>query len=143
MTIQNLESKELSHFRINEKKDKDNVIDFHLVRHDGNLPNDIEKKLVSSIDKLEKQQGGKKIHKKSKDDTEDDSSSDSDSSEENDYYLKFPILPINRFVYYYLPYHKFKVVGMNPLEVSKLYVPMFSFPINPSNCLTDQKTVYS
>jgi hypothetical protein len=129
-TIQNLETKDLTHFRVNEKKGKDNTVDFNLVRHEGNLSSDIEKKLIASVDKMDKQSGGKK--KKSSNKTDDSDSSDSESSDESEYAIKIPILPINRFVYYYLPYYKLKLVGMNPLETAKLFMPMFSLPINPT-----------
>jgi len=133
-TIQNLENKDLTHFRVNEKKGKDNTVDFNLIRHEGNLPPEIEKKLIASVEKIEKQSGGKKHKKSNRTDekTEDDSdSSDSSSSDEGEY-LKIPILPINRFIYYYLPYYKLKLVGMNPFETAKLFMPMFSLPVNPT-----------
>jgi len=122
MTIQNVDNGNLSHFKINETKENDNVIGYNLVRLDKNFDEDIEKKLINKVDKDQK--GGKHKHKH-KDDSSSSSSSDSD-------YYKIPSLPINRFVYYYLPYYQLNVSGLTRLDTYRLFLPMFSLPINPS-----------
>ena len=125
MTIQNVETKKLSHFRITEKK-KNNSVDFNVVKLSDSLPANTEDKLVSAIDDFEKQTGGKK---KKKDGESEDSS---DSSTESTSYIQFPLYPINRFVYFNLPYYKLNIVNMSPLDYTRLFVPMFSLPINPT-----------
>ena len=133
MTIQNLETKNLTHFKINEKRSKGNNVDFNLSKIEGQFPSDINNKLISSVDKLEKQSGGKKHkHHKDKSTTSVSSSSSSSSSSSDDYYLKIPLLPISRFTYFYLPYYKLNVGGLNPIDISRIYMPMFSLPINPT-----------
>lgn len=68
----------------------------------------------------EEQTGGK--HKKKK---YDDSSSSSSSDDEH--YNNF--LPIRKYVYYNLPYHK--IYGLGYLDASRLVLPVFSFPVSP------------
>lgn len=128
MTVQNVETKELTHFRIGEKRGDNGTVDFNLVKIDDRFSPELEKKLVTNIEKLSKQAGGKHRHHKYE---KDDSSSSSSSSEESDYY-KFPVQPITRFTYFYLPYYKLNMVGMSPLDASRIFMPMFSLPINPS-----------
>lgn len=123
MTIQNLESKNLTHFTIGEKSKKGGMVDFNLVKLDNNFEKDIENKLINQVDKLNKQSGGK--HK-------DDSSTTDSSSSDDEYYYKNSSQPINRFIYYYLPYYQLKTVGLSPIDASRLYLPMFGLPINPS-----------
>lgn len=125
MTVQNMETKDLTHFKINEKRSDNGLVDFDLVRLDDNFNPDLEKKLINSIDKIEKQAGGKYRNKY------DDDDSDSDSSSEEDY-LKIPISPIRHYTYFYLPYYKLKFVGLSPLDKARFFVPMFNLPINPS-----------
>lgn len=120
MTIQNAETKNLTHFQINEKKGSNGSVDFNLVKLDNNFGPELEKKLITSVTKLSKQTGGK---------YKSDDSSDSTSSDESDYY-KIPAQPITRLVYYYLPYYE--LIGLSPIDASRLFLPMFSLPINPS-----------
>jgi hypothetical protein len=124
MTIQNVETKKLSHFRITEKK-KGNSVDFNIVKISDSLPDNMEEKLIGAVDSIEKQGGGKK----KKDGESEDSS---ESSTESTTYLKIPLYPINRFVYFNMPYYKLNIVGMSPLDYSRLFIPMFSLPINPT-----------
>lgn len=124
LTIQNVETKKLSHFRVTEKK-KNNSVDFNIVKLDDSLSGETEGKLVEAVEDIDKQTGGKK----KKDGESEDSS---DSSSESSTYLKIPIYPINRFVYFNLPYYKLKIAGVSPLDYSRLFIPMFSLPINPT-----------
>ncbi len=128
MTIQNVETKDLTHFLIKEKEGKQNdEVNFDLIKINDNFPPEFEKKIISTIESANKQYGGK--HHKHRD--SDSSDSDSSTSSDDDDY-KYRNLPINRFVYYYLPYYKLKIVGLSPLDISRLFVPTFGFPINPS-----------
>jgi len=131
MTVQNLETKDLTHFRIDEQRGGDETVDFKLVKLEKNFNPDLEKKLINSVEKLGKQTGGK--HKRHhKDDDDDDESSTSDSSSDDNNYYRLPVQPISRFVYFYLPYYKLNFVGLNPLDASRIFLPMFGLPINPS-----------
>ena len=122
MTLQNVETKELSHFKIDEKRGNNSTVDYNLIKLDNAFSDDLEKKIINNVDKLEKQSGGRHRH-------HDDSPSE--SSEDSDYF-KYPVQPINRFVYFYLPYYKLNVVGLSPIDSSRLFMPMFSLPVNPS-----------
>ncbi len=128
MTVQNVETKGLTHFSIDEKRNddtNDKIVDFKIVRLEGGFPDDLQKKLIEKIEIID-QKGGK--HKSKKYD--DDSDSDSSSSSESDYY-KIPKQPINRFTYFMLPYYKLNLVGLSPLDISRIYLPTFNLPINP------------
>ena len=129
MTIQNITSKELSHFKIGEKRGEGGTVDFNLIKMDDNFSPEIEKKLVTSVDKLNKQSGGRRHKHHYRND--DDSTSDSTSSDDSDFF-RYPVQPISRFTYFYLPYYKLNVVGLSPLDASRIFMPMFSLPINPS-----------
>jgi hypothetical protein len=124
MTVQNVETKELTHFRINEKRTENGTVDYNLVKLEEKFSPELEKKLVSNVEQLEKQTGGKHKH------DEDDSSSDSSSSD--DFLDDYPLQPIRRFTYFYMPYYKLNMVGLSPLDAARIFVPMFSLPINPS-----------
>ncbi len=130
MTIQNAETKELSHFKIGEKRDG-GTIDYNLIKLDEHFSPDIEKKLVANVDKLSKQSGGRH-HKHRSYDDDDDSSSDSDSDSDYRGYYGYQTQPISRFVYFYLPYYKLNAVGLSPIDASRIFMPMFGLPINPS-----------
>lgn len=128
MTIQNVQTNELTHFKIGEKKEGNNDVNvnFTLLRINDNFAPDVEQKLVSYVKKLERQAGGKK-HRH-----HDDSPSETTvSSSESDYY-KVPVWPITRFVYFRMPYYKLKIIGLSPIDSSRLFFPMFSLPINPT-----------
>lgn len=127
MTIQNLETKDLSHFKVNEKRGNGGNVDFKLVKMDKTFPEDLNKKLISSVERLEKQSGGRRHHHH-----RDDDSPSSDSTTDDSDYFKYPPQPINRFVYYYLPYYKLNVVGLGLADTSRIFMPMFSLPINPT-----------
>ena len=131
MTIQDLDTKKLSHFKINENRKDKTLVDFNLTKLDGDFSQTLNEKLVRNVDELGKQAGGKhKRHHHDDDDDDDSSSSSSDFSSTESLY--FPNQPINRFVYFYLPYYKLNVVGLSPLDINRLYLPMFNLPINPS-----------
>ncbi|MEM0354184.1 MAG: hypothetical protein QXW79_01245 [Thermoplasmata archaeon] len=126
MTIQNVETKELSHFKIIESLGKDGMVDYNLSKLEGKFSPELEKKLVSDIEKMEKQIGGKYM--------EDDSSTESTTTtttEESEYF-RIPIQPISRFIYFYLPYYKLNIVGLSPLDYQRIFVPTFALPINPT-----------
>ena len=126
MTIQNVETKDLTHFKIGEKRGENGMVDFDLVKLDDKFNPDIEKKLVSYVEKLQKQSGGKHHHHR------DDSSTES-SSDLNDYdYFRYAAQPISRFTYFYLPYYRLNIVGLTSLDRSRIFMPMFGLPINPS-----------
>ncbi|BCS83043.1 hypothetical protein QLL95_gp1080 [Cotonvirus japonicus] len=120
MTIQNLQTKELTHFKIIEKRDKDGAVNFELLKIEDNFDPSLEKDLVNSVNKLSKQSGGKKKL----------SDSDTDSSESECF--QFPIQPINRFVYYFLPYYQLNIIGLSPLDISRIFMPTFGLSPNPS-----------
>ena len=128
MALQNVETKELSHFQITEKRNDDNEVDFDMVQLEaGALPEAVSKKLVESVARMEKQAGGRK-HRHH--DSDSDSSDSSDSDSESDYYRrKSTLLPITNFVYYYLPYVKYQNISPNDY---KLFMPTFTWPISPS-----------
>ena len=133
MTIQNVQTKELTHFKITEKINEDGTVDFKLDKIDGKFTPEIDKKLIAAVNNIGKQTGGKH-HKKKSDDSSDSSSSDSsnsDSSSDSECY-KFPLQPINRFVYFYLPYYKLNLVGLSPIDISRLFMPTFGFSPNPT-----------
>jgi hypothetical protein len=129
MTIQNVETKDLAHFKINEKRDDNGFVDFNLVKFDEKLPQDLEKKLVNAVDKFSKQSGGRHRKHHHRDNYDDDDDTTTESSE-SDYY-RYPIQPISKFVYFYLPYYRLNTIGLSPLDASRIFLPMFSLPINP------------
>jgi len=132
MTIQNVETKDLTHFKINEKRDSEGNVDFKLIKIDESFDPETNKKIISTIEKVDAQSGGKHRHKhKHHRDRDQDSSSSSSSSSSEDYF-RIPIQPISRFVYFSLPYYKLQLNGLTPIDVSRLFMPMFSLPINPS-----------
>lgn len=127
MTIQNVETKDLSHFKIEEERGKNGAVDFNLVKLEQNFSPDLERKLVSTVDKISKQSGGR--HDRRADDSD---STDSLSTTESDDFFRYQIQPITQFTYFYLPYYKLNFVGMSPIDISRIYMPMFNLPINPS-----------
>ena len=126
MSVQNVETKELTHFRIGEKRKENGVVDFSLVRLDEKFPPELEKKLISNIEDLEGQTGGK--HRRNH---YDDDDSTTESSTEDDFF-RYPRQPITRFTYFYLPYYRLNLVGLNTYDTYRLCMPMFSLPINPT-----------
>lgn len=120
MTVQNMETKGLTHFKIGEKRHGNDSVDFNLSRLEKSLGSDLESNLVNSVDKLNKQSGGRMV--------DPDDTTTTDSSE----YYDIPVLPISRFVYYYLPYYKLNVVGVNPIYLNRIFIPTFNFPVNPT-----------
>ena len=140
MTIQNVFTKKLTHFKITEKRDNNisengtTRVDYELDRLTGNLPIELEEKLINEVSSLD-QTGGKKSKRRhidfnDDDDDIDDFDDDSTSDSSEDYYSNID-RPISKFVYFYLPYYGIKTVGVSPLDVGRIFLPMFSLPINP------------
>jgi len=132
--IQNLKSKDITHFKINEKRDNasTNTVDFHMVQlPDEVLPAKVNEKLMTKVNELEKQTGGRK-HRYN-----DSSSTDSSSSSSSDDYLRRRdtyVHPISRFTYFNLPYvynTTTKFIGLNAYDYNSLFMPVFSWPISP------------
>lgn len=128
MTIQDVDTKALSHFRIKEKGEKRDptVIDYEIIKLNDGFDSNLNQKLIEQSDKL-KQSGGK--HRRRY--TDSSSSSSSSSSDYDDYSRSFN-LPITRFVYFSLPYQKLHINGLTPVDISRIFLPMFSLPINPT-----------
>ena len=121
ITLQNLDTHELSNFKIQEKrKDNDNV-NYDLIKLNDSFPSDLNDKIIDVVNS--KQTGGKHKHK---------SSSSSSSSSSSDSYFDYPIQPITRFTYFYLPYYTIDVIGLSPLDQARLFFPNFNLPINPT-----------
>ena len=128
MTIQNLETKDLTHFAVKEKMDNNGAIDYDITKFDDKMSPELEKKLINAVEKINKPQtGGKKHHHL----LDESSSSSSSCSDETDYYIS-KTQPISRFVYFYLPYYKLNMVGLSPIDASRFFLPAFNLPINPS-----------
>jgi len=137
MTIQNMDTKKLTHFRINESRDQDTgeEVDYDIVELTESLPEKMEKELLAKVKAEEesaKQAGGRKHHRHHRKDKDDSPSSSTDSSTESSYYYKRPTYyyPINRFVYYNLPYYK--INGLSTWDINRLFFPCFSWPLSPS-----------
>lgn len=130
MTLQNLETKNLTHFKIGEKKGENGFVDYYIIKLDGNFSKELEKKLINNVEKLMQQNGGSH-EKKNDDDDDNDSPSESSSSSEKKYY-QYVMQPISKFIYFTLPYYKLQLIGLTPYDISRIYLPMFSLPINPS-----------
>lgn len=128
MTVQNLETKKLEHFKINEKRSENGGVSYSLLMLDKSFGKDLDKKFIGQVEKTEKQNGGKKIKL---DDSDSDSESDSESSSESDNF-KFPSQPINKFVYFYLPYYKLYPIELKTIDMYRIFIPTFSLPVNPT-----------
>lgn len=126
MTVMNVETGKLSHYRIKEKRNGD-TIDFFMTILPENLPSSVEKKLVEESMKIEKQEGGRHHHRS--DDSPSSSSSDSSSSDSTsmEYHN---MLPITRFVYFNLPYYK--LLNVDQVCCNKIYLPVFTLPLSPT-----------
>lgn len=127
MSVQNVQTGGLFHFKVDETmKTGSNMVDYNLVMFSGNLDADVEKKLVNEVKKLE-QSGGRFY------------SPDSESTTES--IFSYPLQPISRFVYFSLPYYKLNIIGLSPYDYHRLFMPMFSLPINP--CLEIRFDIYN
>jgi hypothetical protein len=115
-TIENSNKKELTHFRVTEKRNQENRVNFTLVRLDSHFPEDLEKRLLDLVERI--QSGGH---------NEDDSS---ETSDEDDFF-KYPEQPIAHFVYFYLPYYKLGMKLLKPVDYYRIYLPTFSLTVNP------------
>lgn len=124
MTIKNVETNDLTHFKVDEIRNSNGLVNFNLTNLDSNFSDEIEKKISSTINQMSKQSGGGIL------DDDDDSDSDSSSSlSPSEYYV--PSQPITKYVYYHLPYYRLDLVGFPKYEVDRIFVPTFSLPINP------------
>uniref|UniRef100_A0A6C0CBJ4 Uncharacterized protein n=1 Tax=viral metagenome TaxID=1070528 RepID=A0A6C0CBJ4_9ZZZZ len=130
--IQNIKSKDITHFKINEKRDgtNTNTVDYNMIQlPDEVLSAKLNEKLMDKVDELEKQTGGKGHF--------DDDSSISDSSSSDDYLRRrdnIYVHPITRFTYFNLPYlynTTTKFIGLNANDYKSLFMPVFSWPISP------------
>lgn len=92
MTVQNVETKELSHFRINENRTNNGTVDYDLVKLEEKFSPELEKKLVNNVDQIVKQSGGKHRY------NDDDDESSSDSSSSDDLFDDYPLQPILCFI---------------------------------------------
>ncbi|AGF85435.1 hypothetical protein QJ854_gp347 [Moumouvirus goulette] len=121
MTLQNVETGQLSHFKIGERRDENGAVDFEMIKLDKNFTPDLEKQLINNVNKIDKQSGGRK----NIDDSDTEFSSESEC-------FRFPLQPITKFIYFYLPYYKLNLVGLNPLDIARIFMPTFGFIYNPS-----------
>jgi hypothetical protein len=129
MTVQDVDSKGLTHYNVSEKMGKDGLVDYNLTRLSSNFPSATESKLIKQVNKLEGQSGGKRRHHR----RYDDSSSSSSSSDDGNYLsFKIPYAPITKFIYHSLPYYTLEVNNVSPIDSSRFFLPTFSFPVNPS-----------
>jgi len=125
ITVMNVETKDLNHFRIKEKRN-DNAVDFFMEVLPGKMSSEVESALIkktTEIGKAHKQSGGKPRHKS---DSDDSSDSSSDSSDGAIYITPFPI---TKFIYFYLPYYK--LIGISPTDFTKVFMPTISLPLSP------------
>lgn len=118
MTVQNIETGELSHFQVKEKKKRKNgkeIVEFDMKMIKDALPEETEEELIKIVSNMDKQKGGFDWR------TEDFSDDIMDE-------YKCRRL-IDRFTYFYLPY--VKMVGMSPNDYEHLFMPVFVYPIAP------------
>lgn len=120
-TIQDTKSGLLSHFQVKEKVDtnkfsmeRNSVIDINLKfkMFSGGFPDEINNKLVNTVNGLIEQSGGF-----------------IDFSDSSDDELFNNTLPITRYVYFHMPYYK--LVGLTAIDAARLYIPCFHYPILP------------
>lgn len=124
MSVMNVETKNMTHYHIQEKRDGDSVY-FYMKILPEKFPAETEKKLITEINKIKKQSGGKHHHRRHSDDSSD--SSDSSSSSDDNYYS---MLPITRFTYFNLPYYN--LINYDATVCQRLFLPTFSLPLTPS-----------
>lgn len=122
ITIQNIETAELSHFLINEERKGAKNINYDIINTENNFPEELENTLVKKINDSESIKGGKKNRN-------DSDSSESSTSSSNSYNY-MPNIPITRFSYFYLPYYKL-FNNTNILVTNRFLLPTFSWPITP------------
>jgi hypothetical protein len=127
ISIQNVQTKELTHFRINEKKMKNNKVEWtiSILNNDQIKGGNSDSDLIQQIDSLEKknQKGGDNDQSDSES-SESNSSSDSEL-EQNIRPIKY-ISPIKRYIYFPLPFQQ------RLCKFNCLYVPTFSLPVPPT-----------
>ncbi len=120
MSVMNVETKDLTHYHIQEKRNGDSV-DFFMNVLPEKLSSQTETKLINQVNKIKKQSGGRHY------DDKDDSDSSYSSSSDIDYHN---ILPITRFTYFHLPYYR--LIGLSPEVCRKIFLPVFSLPLSPT-----------
>lgn len=125
ISIQNVDTNKLHHFRIKERRGKDGSVNFSFYKSDNNFPSEIERKIISNIDKIEKMRGGSRHSK-------DDSTTETTTTTEESEYFEYPPQPITRFIYFYLPYYKLKFIGISPLDYGRIFLPTFALVFNPT-----------
>jgi len=136
MAIQNVETKDVTHFNISERRRKNNAVDYDIIKLNDALPSTVEESLLKKIDEMDKQVGGRK-----KDDESHSSSSSSESDTDFFYKNNTYLQPISRFTYFSLPYiyHEVDFIGININDYmsmsnetyKSLFMPVFCWPISP------------
>lgn len=137
MTIQNIETGKLSHIKVNEDVKNTSsdplVVDFNIERINNDFSPDLEKKIIEKYNELNNQNGGKRHHKRRHSNNSSDSSSDSSSSDTSSSSDESLVFPISSYKYFLLPYtNLIKTSGLSPMDYSRIFVPTFSFMVNPS-----------
>ena len=125
ITIRNERTNDLHHFRIDEVMDGDDEVTFSLRPLEGHFDDDINAGLVNRVTGMH----GGRHRRRYRDDSDSSDSSDSDSDCDRDLYS----YPIQRMVYFALPYPRIQNIGMTALDQARLcYLPMCNFAVNPS-----------
>lgn len=131
MTVHNLETKQNTHFLVEEEKDDDDKVNFKITRLEGTFPKDVEDAIIEAAtsESVKKQKGGKKKKK----DCSSDSDSDSSSSSDDEYYARPRYnMPISTYTYYNLPYVTLYPAELVTVNYAVSSIPMFNLPINPT-----------
>jgi len=115
-TLENVSDGKLHHFLVKEKA-HGTTVDFSLEDLKINVPKKAEKKLVSDVNKLRKQSGGKK-----KKNDDDDSDSDSDVQPKKNKFQSDTL-----YYWYYQPFYTYYA----DLIVPTVYVPQFIVNLSP------------
>ena len=137
LTLQNVQTKKLTHFRVKEKMKGKKGVEYDLEKLPEDKFSSFDTELIKKVEQLEKskQKAGDKNDKNDKDNRDgsdsSDSSSDSDSDEDDIEYITYiKSTPISRFVYFPLPYYR--TIGLTTRDINKIFMPMFNLPVNPS-----------
>lgn len=129
MTVMNVVSGSLSHYEVNEDQ-HGGSIKYTITKLPGNFSKDTEKKFINETKNILSGTidggGGLNISDLLND------SSDSSSSDSEYHNISNVIYPINRIVYFPMPYYKLATYGISKLDRRRFSLPMFSFPSNPT-----------
>lgn len=107
-TIKDLETKRHYHFGVQESDTGDGRIDYHLRYIGDSFSSSIEDRLSREIDLLDQQQYNGDIE------------------------YSYVVKPINRFVYFAMPYHRVvRFENMSEFDKMRFTLPTFSFQYNP------------